>query len=198
MYTEWYRGQGFDFTITNSTQFDQAFTYGRNIFDEISQTVDNIFTSYITRPGIRQPLFTQYCDGKRVSCPTWMSQWGSKALGDQGYLAMDILKQYYGQDVYLMQAQKVAGVPSSFPGIVLQNGSSGSHVRTVQEQLNRISDNYPAIPKVKVDGVYGQATVDAVEAFQRIFLLPVTGIVDFATWYKISHIYVAVTKIAEM
>lgn len=198
VYTEWYRGKGYNFTITNSTAFDHAFSYGRNIFKEISEIVDNIFNKYVTRPNIMQPLLTQYCDGKRVSCPNWMSQWGSKTLGDQGYYAMDILKNYYGYDVYLMEANQVEGVPSSFPGNDLQRGSSGAPVRTIQMQLNAISDNYPAIPKVRVDGQYGQETVAAVTQFQEIFNMNPTGIVDFPTWYKISDIYVGVTQLAEL
>jgi len=198
VYTEWYRGKGYDFTITSSTAFDHAFSYGRNIFNEISVIVDNIFNTYITRPGIRQPLFSQYCDGQRVSCPGWMTQWGSKNLGDQGYNAIDILKNFYGQDIYLMNAEKVSGVPSSFPGINLQTGSTGPAVRTIQEQLNAISNNYPLINKIRVDGVFGPETRSAVETFQSIFNLPTTGIVDFATWYRISDIYVAITKISEL
>ena len=196
VYTEWYRGQGFNFTITNSTAFDQAFTYGRNIFDEISNVVDNIFNSYITRPGIRQPLFTQYNDGKRVNNPGWLSQWGSKYLGDQGRDAVSILKNYYGPNIYLENANKVAGVPSSYAGTPLQTGSVGPDVRTIQEQLNAISNNYPAIPKVRVDGIFGPETRNAVIEFQKIFNMPQTGIVDFATWYRISFIYVAVAGLA--
>jgi len=198
IYTEWYRGKGYDFTITNSTAYDQAFDYGRNIFKEISTIVDNIFTTFVTKPDIRQPLFTQYCDGKRVSCPNWMSQWGSKYLGDQGYNAVDILKNYYGQEIYLMNAKEVEGVPSSFPGTGLQMGSRGPDVRTKQEQLNAISNNYPAIKKIRVDSIYGDETRLAVETFQDIFRLPSTGIIDFATWYRISDIYVAVTRMAEL
>jgi hypothetical protein len=198
IYTEWYRGRGFDFTITNSTAFDQAFNYGRNIFDNISMIVDDIFTTYITRPGIRQPLLTQYCDGTRVQCPGWLTQWGSKYLGDQGYDAISILRNFYGQDVFLMAADRVSGVPVSYPGAVLQLGSTGPAVRTIQEQLNAISNNYPAINKVRVDGEFGEQTRTAVETFQGIFNLPRSGIVDFATWYKISAIYVAVTRMAEL
>ena len=198
IFTEWYRGQGFDFTITNSTAFDQAYVHGRNIYEDISVLVDDLFTTYVTRPGIRQPLFTQYCDGSRTQCPGWMTQWGSKTLGDQGFDAVSILRNFYGQDIYLMQADKVTGVPISYPGTPLQMGSTGPSVRTIQEQLNTISNNYPAIPKQRVDGVYGDQTRVAVETFQRIFNLPESGIVDFATWYKISAIYVAVTKMAEL
>ncbi|MDR3239733.1 MAG: peptidoglycan-binding protein [Clostridiales bacterium] len=198
VYTEWYRSKGYNFTITNSTAYDHAFTYGRNIFDEISIIVDDIFTSFITKPNIRQPLFAQYCDGKRSTCPNWMTQWGSKDLGDKGYSAIDILKNFYGSDVYLMQTEKVEGVPSSFSGTNLQMGSSGSDVRTIQEQLNAVSNNYPAIKKMRVDGEFNDATREAVEKFQEIFRLPSSGIVDYPTWYKISEIYVGVTKMAEL
>ncbi|MDR2650414.1 MAG: peptidoglycan-binding protein [Clostridiales bacterium] len=198
VYTEWYRNMGYSFTITNSTQFDHAFNYGRNIFEEISVVVDDIFTSYITRPNIKQPLFAQYCDGKRSQCPMWMTQWGSKDLGDRGETALNILKHYYGSDVYITQAQKVDGTPMSYPNAAQLKGSSGAPVRTIQEQLNAISNNYPAIPKQKVDGIYGDATTEAVRTFQRIFNLPQSGIVDYATWYKLSEIFVAVTRIAEL
>lgn len=196
VYTEWYRGKGYDFTITNSTAYDQAFVYGRNVFSEISEIVDYLFTTYITRPNIRQPLFAQYCNGRDVTCPGWLSQWGSKYLGDRGYDAVEILRNYYGSDVYLTSAETVDGVPSSYPGTSLQVGSSGAAVRSVQEQLNAISDNYPAIPKLRVDGLYGPMTEGAVRVFQSIFDLPESGIVDFATWYQISNIYVAVEKLA--
>ena len=126
-----------------------------------------------------------------------MTQWGSKALGDQGYAAIDILKHYYGYDIYLMKASKVAGVPSSYPGTTLQTGSTGPNVKVIQEQLNRISKNYPAIPKMKEDGIFGESTRKAVETFQKIFHLSSDGMVGFSTWYKISHIYVAVTRMAE-
>jgi Putative peptidoglycan-binding domain-containing protein len=198
IYTEWYRGKGYSFTVTSTTAFDQKFIYGRNFFAEISDIVDYLFTTFVTKPDIRQPLLTQYCDGVNVTCPQWLSQWGSKYLGDQGYDAIQILRNYYGQDVFLLEAQKVAGVPVSYPGTPLQTGSTGPNVRTIQEQLNSISNNYPAIPKIRVDGIYGQQTRAAVEAFQGIFGLPQTGIVDFATWYRISNIYVAVNKLAEL
>lgn len=196
IYTEWYRGKGYGFTVTNSTAYDQAFVYQRNIFEEISVVVDDLFTTFITKPDIKQPLFTQYCDGKRTTCPTWLSQWGSKSLADKGLNSIEILKSYYGQDIYLRQAKQVSGVPQSFPGTDLQEGSTGSAVTTIQEQLNRISQNYPAINKVAVDGVFGPKTREAVEKFQQIFKLPTTGIVDFATWYEISNIFVAVSKLA--
>ena len=198
VYTEWYRSKGYGFTITSSTAFDHAFTYGRNIFREISTIVDDLFTTFITKPDIRQPLLTQYCDGRKVQCPNWMTQWGSKALGDQGYSAINILKNAYGNDIYLMQAQKVEGIPLSFPGIRLQVGSRGPNVRVVQEQLNAISRHYPAIPRLVEDGIYGSATKASVEKFQKIFNLPSSGVTDFATWYKLSLIYVAVTRMGEL
>lgn len=196
VYTEWYRNKGFDFTVTNSTAYDQAFTYGRTIFQEISEVVDEIFTTYITKPNIVQPLFTQYCDGARRSCPGWMTQWGSKDLGEQGYPALQILKSFYGYDIVLEVAQKVAGIPMSFPGVVLEEGSTGSAVQTIQHQLNTISNNYPLIPKVAEDGIYGESTAKAVSVFQQTFDLPVTGRVNFPTWYRISDIFTAVSKLA--
>ena len=197
VYTEWYRGKGYDFTITNSTAYDQAFVYGRNVFSEISEIVDYLFTTYITKPNIRQPLFTQYCNGKNVTCPGWLSQWGSKYLGDEGLDAVEILRRYYGSEIYLTSAEQVAGVPVSYPGYVLRDGVTGNYVRTIQEQLNAISDNYPAIPKLRVDGIYGPLTAGAVAKFQEIFDLPESSEVDFATWYQISNIYVAVERLAE-
>ena len=198
VFTEWYRGKGFDFTVTNSTAFDQAFTHGRNIFVEVSNVVDDIFSTYITRPGIRQPLLTQYCDGKRVTCPRWLSQWGSKYLGDKGYKALSILQNYYGYEIYLNQAEKVEGIPISFPGYALTIGASGPDARRIQEQLNTISKHYPAIPRLVEDGIYGSKTQESVKAFQSIFKMPVSGIVDFATWYRIASIYVAVTRMGEL
>ncbi len=197
VFTEWYRGKGFNFTITNSTAYDQAFSYGRNIFREVSDVVDEVFATYITKPDIRQPLLTQYSDGRRVRRDGWLSQWGSKELADQGYTAIQILKNYYGNDVMLMEAEKVEGVPQSFPGVTLKIGSKGDAVRTIQNQLNAISNNYPLIPKLVEDGEYGDATAASVKTFQQIFGLPETGEVDFATWYKISDIYVAVKKLAQ-
>lgn len=195
VYTEWYRGKGYGFTITNSTAFDQAFSFGRNIFDEISEVVDEIFTTYISRPDLVQPLFTQYCDGKRVKRAGWLSQWGSKELADQGLNALQILKTYYGSDIVLKQAKKVEGIPLSFTN-VLKTGSTGDAVKTIQQQLNAISNNYPLIKKVVVDGVYGASTAEAVRTFQQIFDLPETGEVNFPTWYSISNIFVAISKLA--
>lgn len=198
VYTEWYRNKGYQFTITNSTAFDQKFIAGRNIFDPISEVVDQVFANYVARPDIEQPLFTQFCDGRRVNCPNWLSQWGSKSLGDQGYSAIDILRNYYGDDVYIGTAEEVSGVPSSWPGTELTIGSRGDKVRQMQRQLNVISNAYPLVPKIAQDGVYGSKTAEAVKVFQKVFNLPQTGVVDFATWYKISEIYVGVSRIAEL
>ncbi len=198
VYTEWYRSRGKNFTITNSTRFDQFFVYGRNIFEDISIIVDEMFTTYIKRPNQRQPLLTQYCDGQRVSCPNWLSQWGSKYLADQGYSAIQILRYYYGNDIYLDNAEKVSGVPSSYPGYPLELGSSGEDVRTIQNQLNSISNNYPAINKLRADGIFGDQTRTAVLTFQQIFNMPQSGIVDFSTWYEISKVFVAVERVAEL
>lgn len=198
VYTEWYRNQGYSFTITSSTAYDHKWMQGRNIFDNISYYVDSIFNNYLSRPNIRQPIFTQYCDGNRVSCPNWMSQWGSKTLGDQGKSAIEILRHYYGSNIYINTAPEVSGVPQSWPGSDLSSGSTGESVRIIQEQLNTISTVYSVIPKLLVDGIYGPNTIAAVNAFQGIFNLPQTGVVNFATWYKISQIYVGVTRIAEL
>ena len=196
VYTEWYRGQGYNFTITSSTAYDQKWVYGRNIFENISYLVDQVFNNYLARPGITQPIFTTYCDGKRVTC-NGLSQWGSKFLGDEGYSAIEIIRNYYGQDMYIATATQVSGVPSSFPGYDLTIGASGDNVRTIQRQLNRIARDYPAIPTVNVDGIYGPRTAESVRIYQKIFGLPQTGVVDFATWYSISRIYVGVTRLSE-
>ena len=196
VYTEWYRNQGYNFTITSSTAYDQKWIYGRNTYQNINRIVDSIFTNYVSRPGIRQPLFTSYCDGQRVTC-SGLSQWGSKYLGDQSYTAIQILRYYYGNDIYINTADIISGVPSSYPGYDLTIGSSGDKVRQLQQQLNRIAQNYPAIPKVTADGIYGSATAAAVRSFQNIFGLPATGVTDFPTWYAISRVYVGVTRIAE-
>lgn len=198
VFTEWYRGQGKNFTITSSTAYDHAFSFGRTIYKTISDVVDSMFENYLSRPNIRQPILTQYCDGERVTCPNWMTQWGSKFLGDQGYSAIEILRYFYGSDMYINTAEAVAGIPASWPGYNLTLGATGAKVRQVQEQLARISKSYPAIPTVTPDGIYGPQTQEAVKKFQQVFGLPQTGIIDYNTWYKISAIYVAVTRIAEL
>lgn len=198
VYTEWYRNQGYDFTITSSTAYDQKWIYGRNVFEEISVLVDDLFDQYLSRPNIKQPLLTQYCDGKRVSCPNWLSQWGSKSLGDQGYSPIQILRNYYGSNIYINTAEQIAGIPSSWPGYDLTIGSSGNKVRQMQEQLQTIANVYTAIPSPAPDGFFGEQTQSAVRAFQSIFGLPQTGVVDFPTWYKISNVYVGITRIGEL
>lgn len=193
-----YRNKGYEFTITTSTAYDHKWIPNRNVFDSISRVVDEIFNNYLSRPGIQQPILTQYCDGKNVSCPNWMSQWGSKSLGDQGYSAIDILRNYYGNSIYINETDEISGIPSSYPGSPLRQGSSGEKVRQMQHQLNVISDAYPLIPKLAEDGVFGPATEEAVRTFQNIFGLTADGIVGFKTWYKISQIYVGVSRIAEL
>lgn len=198
VYTEWYRNKGFDFTITSSTAFDHKWIRGKNTFDSINEVVDELFTNYLSRPNVIQPILTQYCDGKRVSCPEWMTQWGSKSLGDQGYTPIEILRYYYGDSMYINVADEISGIPASWPGSDLVIGSTGNKVRQMQEQINRISQAYPSIPKVTADGIYGQQTANAVRKFQNVFGLPETGVVDYPTWYKISEIYVGVSRIAEL
>lgn len=196
VYTEWYRNQGYNFTITSSTAYDQKWIYGRNIFENIDRLVDTIFANFLSRPGVSQPIFTSYCDGQRVTC-SGLSQWGSKYLAEQGYSAIDIIHYYYGNDMYINTATTISGVPSSYPGYALDIGASGDKVRQLQTQLNRIARNYPAIPTVTADGIYGPETAEAVRVFQGVFNLPQTGVTDYATWYEISEIYVGVTRIAE-
>ena len=198
VYTEWYRNKGYDFTITSSTAFDHKWMYGRNIFESISQIVDELFDNYLSRPGVRQPILTQYCNGERVQCPNWMTQWGSKYLGDQGYSAIEILRNFYGDNMYINSAEEISGIPASWPGNPLDIGSSGPKVRQIQEQLNVIANSYPALPKITADGIYGEATQNAIREFQKVFGLPVTGVVDYSTWYEIQEIYVGVTRIAEL
>lgn len=198
VYTEWYRNKGYEFTITSSTAFDHKWISGRNIFENISRIVDELFGNYLSRPNVKQPILTQYCDGRRVTCPGWMSQWGSQYLGEQGYTPIQILRNYYGDSMYINTAEEISGVPYSWPGSNLTQGSSGQKVLQMQEQLNRIAKAYPALPVIAEDGIFGPATENAVRIFQSIFGLPQTGIVDYATWYKISEIFVGVSRIAEL
>ena len=198
VYTEWYPSKGYPFTITSSTAFDQKFVPGRNIYESISQAVDSVLTNYITRPDIVQPLLTQYCDGQRASCPGWMTQWGAKELGDQGFSAIQILRYFYGFDITLDSAERVEGVPESYPGTPVRFGDSGPNVSVIQRQLQRIRQNYPAIPSIAADGIFGRGTEAAVRKFQSIFNLTSDGIVGKGTWYRLSQIYTAVTGIAEL
>ena len=196
VYTEYYRGKGYDFTITSSTAFDQKWIYGRNIYENISYIVDTVFNNYLSRPGVVQPIFTSYCDGRKATCKG-LSQWGSKYLADQGYSAIEIIRYYYGNNMFINSTSYISGVPSSYPGYDLTVGSRGVKVMQIQQQLNRIAQNYPAIPKIAAAGILGADTKRAVEVFQGIFLLPQSGEVDYPTWYQISSVYVAVTRISE-
>lgn len=198
VYTEWYRNKGYNFTITSSTAFDHKWIHGRNYFDNISLVVDELFSYYLSRPNVRQPILTQYCDGQRVTCPDWLSQWGSKSLGDQGYTAIQILRNYYGQDMYINSAEEVAGVPASWPGYNLNIGASGQKVSQIQDQLNTIAEVYSVIPTTPENGEFTEATLNSVKAFQTLFELPPTGIIDYPTWYRIQDLYVAITRIAEL
>lgn len=198
VYTEWYRNKGYDFTITSSTAFDHKWIPERNIYDTISEVVDELYGNYLSRPNVRQPILTQYCDGRQVTCPGWMTQWGSCNLGEQGYSPIEILRHFYGSNMYINTAEMISGIPASFPGTNLTIGSSGDKVRQMQEQLDTIATVYSSIPRVAIDGIYGPATAESVKVFQSVFGLPQTGVVDFATWYKISHIYVGITRIAEL
>lgn len=198
VYTEWYRNKGYDFTITSSTAFDHKWIHGRNIFDSISMVVDELFENYLSRPNVRQPILTQYCDGNRVQCPDWMSQWGSCSLGEQNYTAIEILRYYYGDNMYINSSEEISGIPASWPGYNLDIGSSGQKVLQLQMQLNTISDVYTSIPSVTADGIYGERTANAIRRFQSVFGLPQTGVVDYPTWYKVQEIFVGITRIAEL
>ena len=198
IFTEWYRSKGYSFDITNSTSYDQYFVYGRNIFENISRIVDEIFDTYIRKANFIEPFYAEYCNGTTASCPG-LKQWGTVTLADQGYSPLGILRYYYGSSVSLYEAKVVEGTPSSYPGYALSAGSTGTPVAVVQTQLARIRQNYPLIPSVgTADGIFGAATTAAVKQFQNIFALTADGVVGKATWYKISYIYVAVKKLAEL
>ena len=198
IFTEYYPSRGYDFDITNSTAIDQSFIYGRDIFENISTLVDELFATYIRREGSVEPIFALYCNGTTVTCDG-MSQWGSVELANQGYTPFEILQYYFGNDIVLVRNAPVMGVSRSYPGRVLRRGSAGNDVQFIQTRLNRISKNYPAIPKIKsVDGIYTDDTVNAVSEFQRIFSLPVTGAVDRSTWYAILRIYGGVKSLSDL
>jgi len=198
IYTEWYPSQGYDFDITNSTAFDQAFVPNRDIYDNISRLVDSLFNSYVRRQGSIEPYFTQYCNGTTVTCEG-LSQWGTVPLAEQGLIPYEILQNYYGDDIDIVQNAPVGSNTPSYPGEPLRIGSSGGDVRTLQTRLNRISTDYPAIPKIyPIDGVFATETFEAVRAFQRIFNLTEDGIVGPATWYRIAFLYSAVKRLSEL
>lgn len=197
-YTEWYRSMGYDFDITNSTRYDQAYVQNRDIFANISDIVDDIFNEYVYRQGSVEPYFTQYCNGTTVTCDG-LSQWGTVPLAEQGYGPYDILVEFYGPDINLNTDTPVRINSPSYPGLPLRLGDAGNSVRTKQVQLNRISRNYPSIPKIApVDGVFGQETDDAVREFQRIFKLTADGIIGKATWYRIAYLYNSVKRLSEL
>lgn len=198
IYTEWYRVRGYDFDITSSTQYDQAFVPGRGIFDTISDIADEIFTQYIVREGQLQPLFAQFCDG-RVSQCNGLQQWGSVELAEAGYTAIEILKYYYGEDIHIVTDAPVGYVGESYPGQSLALGDSSMDVLRVQFELDRIRLNYPGLPPIRqISGYFDESTENTVKAFQEVFNLPVTGVVDQTTWYMIRYIYLAVAKLAEL
>ena len=197
-YTEWYPSQGYNFDITNSTRFDQAFVPGRNIFDNISDIVDEIFNSYVVRGNGIEPYFTQYCNGTTVTCEG-LSQWGTVPLAESGLTPLEILQNFYGNDIAIVEDAPVRGDGQSYPGQPLRLGEAGNEVRYKQVQLNRISRNYPAIPKINpVDGIFGQETEAAVKAFQRIFNLTPDGIIGPATWYRIVYLFNSVKRLSEL
>lgn len=198
IYTEYYRSRGYDFDITNSTAYDQSFVRGRNIFENISEISADIFNSYVRRRGSYEPLFTAYCDGVEVNC-NGLSQWGSVTLANQGYTPYDILRYYYGNDIDIISDADVGGSSVSAPNVPLSTGSQNDKVRILQIRLNRISDNYPAIPKIAAtDGIFSDDTEAAVKSFQEIFGLNADGIVGNATWYAVQRIYNAVKRLNEL
>lgn len=198
IYTEWYRSRGYDFDITNSTQYDQAFVNGRDFFENISRIVDEIFNDYVVRQGFVQPLFTQFCNGTTVTCDG-LSQWGTVDLAEQGYGPYEILQYYYGNDIDIVRDAPILAPFESYPGRPLRIGSIGNEVYTIQNQLNRIARNYPAIPTINnPNGTFDLPTQEAVLDFQRIFNLVPDGVVGKATWYKIKYIFTSVTRLAEL
>lgn len=197
VYTEFYRSRGYDFDITSSTAYDQFFVRGRSFFSNVSRLVDELFNSYLRRPGFVEPLAAKFCNGTTVTCEG-LSQWGSQALAQQGYNSTQILRSYYG-DVEIVANAPVQDYMSSYPGTPLRRGSVGPNVVVIQTELNRISQNYPAIPKVSaVDGIFGAATENSVTAFQEIFNLNPDGVVGPATWYALVRLYTAVTSLSEL
>lgn len=197
VYTEYYRSRGYDFDITNSTAIDQSFVAGRSYFENISRITDNIFNNYIRRSNFIEPLAAKFCNGTTTTC-NGLSQWGSEELAQQGYDSVQILRYYYGDDIELVTDAPIRGISESYPGTALQLGSTGPYVTQIQSALNRISQNYPAIPKLTVDGIYGPETEDAVRTFQQIFSLSQDGVIGRATWYQIVRTYVAVVKLTEL
>ncbi len=197
VYTEFYRSRGYDFDITSSTAYDQFFVKGRSFFDNVSRLVDELFNDYLRRPGFVEPLAAKFCNGTTVTCEG-LSQWGSQNLAQQGYNSTEILRTYYG-NVEIVPNAPVRGYSTSYPGTPLRRGSTGPYVVVIQTELNRISQNYPAIPKVPVvDGIFGSRTESSVRKFQEVFNLTPDGIVGQATWYALIRLYTAVTSLSEL
>lgn len=197
VYTEFYRSRGYDFDITNSTAIDQFFVNGRSYFENVARIADELFNDYLRRPGFVEPLASKFCNGTTVTCEG-LSQWGSQNLAAQGYSSTQILRSYYG-NVEIVNNAPIRGITSSYPGTPLRRGSSGPNVVVIQVELNRISQNYPAIPKLApVDGIFGSRTEESVRKFQEIFGLDVDGIVGKATWYALVRLYTAVTRLSEL
>lgn len=198
VYTEWYRGRGYDFDITNSTSFDQSFVYGRNIPENIDRLVNEIFNTYIKRPGSIEPLFTVYCDGRQVYC-NGLQQFDTVYLARQGYTAEQMLRYFYGDNIEIVYNAPVRNLEGNYPGIPLKLGMFSSDIQLVQIWLNRIAANYPAIPKIyPVNGLFAKSTEDAVIAFQRIFGLVPDGIVGKATWYRLEYIFSSVKRLGQL
>ncbi len=197
VYTEFYRSRGYDFDITSSTAYDQAFVNGRSYFENVARIVDELFNDYLRRPGFVEPLAAKFCNGTTVTCEG-LSQWGSQNLARQGQNAVQILRNYYG-NVEIVNNAPIRGITSSYPGTPLRRGSSGPAVVVIQTELNRIAQNYPAIPKLAtVDGIFGSRTDASVRAFQQIFGLTPDGIVGPGTWYELVRLYTAVTQLSEL
>jgi peptidoglycan hydrolase-like protein with peptidoglycan-binding domain len=197
IFTEWYKSKGYNFDITNSTSYDQYYVHGRSIFEPMDRITEEIFNTYARKQGTIDPYYTEYCDGKTVSCKG-MKQWGTVTLAQQGRNALQILQYYYGNDLELVRTNNIADIPESYPGTPLRIGSTGDAVRVIQRQLNRIAQDYPFFGRTSVDGVFGQTTADVVKKFQKQFNLTQDGVVGRATWYKISYIYVSVKKLAQL
>ena len=198
VYTEYYRARGYDFDITNSTQFDQAFVPDREIFENIGYIVDQIFNNYVVRQGNIQPLFTAFCNGTTSTC-AGLSQWGTVQLAEEGQTPFSILQTYYGNDIGIVENAPVGFTSESYPGVPIKEGDAGNNVRILQTELNRIARNYPAIPKIeKENGIFGVDTTESVRKFQEIFSLPQTGEVDKSTWYKIKQYYNGVKGLADL
>ena len=198
IYNEWYRSKGYNFDITSSPSYDQAFNYNRSTYENINNIVEEIFNNYVVKGNSIDPYFTRYCDGRNTTC-NGLSQWGSVSLANQGKSALDILKYYYGNDISIKYDAPVGDLSEGYPGYVVSLGSAGNPVLAIQRDLRRIRKNYPAIPNITSTlGIYDEETVLAVKKFQEIFSLPVTGSVDKATWYKIKYVYTSVKKLSDL